>query len=159
MHFKILTQKHNRMITYKRNGIEVNGQFYSLENITNECNAIRRSEDNLVILELYWERPRSSDIYESRIYPKHIAKRMKEMMVDKQVYFGEIEGKHSEVFGVIEDHEIKIITKKKDIDKFLLENPTGMIFNHSFIDSFNDSCYDYGKEFQEEFEKLSSWEL
>jgi hypothetical protein len=147
------------MITYKRDGIEVNGEFYPLKNIITECNAVRRSEDDLVILQFYWERRRSSDIYESRIYPKHIAERIMEMMLDKQVYFGEIEGKQSEVFGVIEDHEIEIITKKEDINKFLLDNPTGVIFNHSFIDSFYDTCYDYGEEFEEEFKKLTSWVL
>lgn len=147
------------MIKYKKDGIEVNGEFYSLVNIIKECNAIRRAEDDLVILQLYWERPRSSDIYESRIYPKHIAERLMEMMLDRQVYFGEIEGKHSEVFGVIEDHEITIITKKTEVDNFLLDNPTGIIFNHSFINAFAEDCYDYGEEFQDEFKKLISWEL
>jgi hypothetical protein len=120
-------------------------QYEDLKMILLSCNSTGKEEDH--------------QIYESRIYPKHIAERITEMMLDKQVYFGEIEGKHSEVFGVIEDHEIEIITKKEDINKFLLDNPTGVIFNHSFIDSFYDTCYDYGEEFEEEFKKLTSWVL
>jgi hypothetical protein len=147
------------MITYKKDGILLeDGTFLTLESIVNNCNEIKATEEDLVILEFYWERRRSSDIYESRVYPRKTAERIVEMMLDKQVYFGEIEGKHSEVYGILEDSDVTVVDDKEKLKEFLSLNPEGWSYNHSFIDAFHDHMEnEETDEFIEEFSKLSEY--
>lgn len=137
---------------YTKDGIEVDGVFYPLQDIINECNNAKIIELDLVVLEFLWERRRSSDIYESRVYPKTIAQQIMDEMLYKEIYFGEIEGKHSEVYGTLEGEEVDIIDDKEYVKEFLANNPNGMSYNHSFIDAFCENASD-------EFQKLTSWEL
>lgn len=137
---------------YTKDGIEVDGVFYPLQDIINECNNAKITELDLVILEFYWTRRRSSDIYESRVFPLHIANQIMEEMIDKEIYFGEIEGKHSEVYGTLDDDEVKITDDKEAVKAFLSINPDGISYNHSFIYAFYENASD-------EFVKLASWEL
>lgn len=143
------------MITYKRDGIELqDGTFIALSTIVDNCNKLKTTEEDLVILNFYWSR-RQSDIFESRVYPREIAERIMEMMMDKQIYFGEIEGKHSEVCGNLEEDEVTITDDKAKVAEFLSANPEGWNYNHSFIDAFHDHMEnDETDEFMEEFSKL-----
>ena len=144
------------MITYKKDGIELaDGTFHTLESIISKCNEVKPTEENLVILEFYWERRRSSDIFESRVYPQKTAERIMEMMVGKQIYFGEIEGKHSEVYGTLDDGEVTIVEDREKVKDFLSLNPEGYSYNHSFIDAFHEHMEnEETEEFIEEFTKL-----
>ena len=50
-----------------------------------------------------------------------------------EAYFGEIAGKHSEIYGTVEEDEIKITD---DAVEFLATYPRGRCYDHSFIDAF-----------------------
>lgn len=47
-------------------------------------------------------------------------------LIGKEVYFGEVLGKHSEVYGTIDKNEIKLVTKEKEaievFEKYGLES-------------------------------------
>ena len=143
------------MITYKKNGIELeDGTFLSLSVIIENCNRIKTEESDLVILRFFWSR-RQSDIFESRVYPRKNAERIMEMMTGKQIYFGEIEGKHSEVCGTLDEEDVTIADDKAKVTEFISVNPEGWDYNHSFIDVFHDHMEnDETDKFMEEFSKL-----
>lgn len=143
------------MITYKKDGIELSdGTFIALSTIVDNCNKLKTLEEDLVILSFYWER-RSENIYESRVYPRETAEKIMEMMLDKQIYFGEIEGKHSDVYGTLDDDDVEIIIDKDKVKEFISTYPIGWDYNHSFIDAFNDHMENNeSDEFIEEFTKL-----
>ncbi len=143
------------MVTYKKDGIELeDGTFLLLSTIIENCNSVKTEESDLVIINFYWSR-RQSDIFESRVYPRKDAERIMEMMLNKQIYFGEIEGKHSEVCGTLDEDEVTITDDKAKVTEFISMNPVGWDFNHSFIDVFHDHMEnDETEEFMEEFSKL-----
>jgi len=143
------------MVTYKKDGIELeDGTFLLLSTIIEKCNSVKTEESDLVILNFYWSR-RQSDIFESRVFPRETAERIMEMMLDKQIYFGEIEGKHSEVCGTLDEDEITITDDKAKVTEFISANPDGWNYNHSFIDVFHDHMEnEETDEFMEEFSKL-----
>lgn len=55
------------------------------------------------------------------------------IICDVGVYFGEIDGKHSEVYGNIEENEITIDNNKNNITNFLKDHPSGHTYNYSFL--------------------------
>lgn len=143
------------MVTYKKDGIELeDGTFLLLSTIIENCNSVKTKESDLVIINFYWLR-RQSDIFESRVFPRENAERIMEMMLGKQIYFGEIEGKHSEVCGTLDEDEVTITDDKAKVTEFISMNPEGWNYNHSFIDVFHDHMEnDESDEFMEEFSKL-----
>ena len=143
------------MITYKSDGIELgDGTFIALSTVIDNCNKLKTLEEDLVIINFYWSR-RQSDIFESRVFPRQNAERIMEMMRGKQIYFGEIEGKHSEVCGTLDEDEVTITDDKSKVAEFISANPEGWNYNHSFIDVFHDHMEnDESDEFMEEFSKL-----
>jgi len=143
------------MVTYKKDGIELeDGTFLLLSAIIEKCNSVKTEESDLVIINFYWSR-RQSDIFESRVFPRKNAERIMEMMLGKQIYFGEIEGKHSEVYGTLDEDEVTITDDKAKVTEFISVNPDGWNYNHSFIDVFHDHMEnDETDEFMEEFSKL-----
>ena len=143
------------MVTYKKDGIELeDGTFLLLSTIIENCNSVKTEESDLVILNFYWSR-RQSDIFESRVFPRKNAERIMEMMLNKRIYFGEIEGKHSEVCGTLDEDEVTITDDKAKVTEFISMNPEGWNYNHSFIDVFHDHMEnEETDEFMEEFSKL-----
>jgi len=143
------------MVTYKKDGIELeDGTFLLLSAIIEKCNSVKTEESDLVIINFYWSR-RQSDIFESRVFPRKNVERIMEMMLGKQIYFGEIEGKHSEVYGTLDEDEVTITDDKAKVTEFISVNPDGWNYNHSFIDVFHDHMEnDETDEFMEEFSKL-----
>jgi hypothetical protein len=65
-------------------------------------------------------------------------------------YFGEIAGKHSEVYGDIEESEVCIDTQTEKVIEFLELHPSGHDYNHSFLctltDRYSDQGYEKGDE-------------
>ena len=122
-------------IEYKKGGIEVNGEFLSLELIIENCNEIKLKEDKLVLLEMGWD-GRGGSVLERRALPLKNALRVKEILLDREVYFGEIWGKHSEVYGDMSEDTFEIVKDKKKIKEFLKEYPSGIDYDHSFIYTF-----------------------
>ena len=116
------------------NGIEVNGEFISLVDITKNVNMVKVKDEKLVVLTINWPGSRNCDeITEQIALPLSDAKRVKSIIVGKEAYFGEIAGKHSEIYGEIEESEIAINKNKAVITSFLRECPSRHEYNHSFI--------------------------
>lgn len=136
-------------IKYKKDGIELeDGTVLLLSEITEKCNEINLKENKLVLLEMGWE-GRSGSIFEQIVLPLENVLRLKELLLDKEVYFGEIWGKHSEVYGSISEDTFEIVKDKKKIKEFLAEFPTGHDYDHSFIYTFVEKCETQLDEYDE----------
>jgi len=122
-------------IKYKKDGIEINGEFLSLVTITEKCNEIKLKEDKLVIIQMSWD-SRGGSVFEQRSLPLEKALRVKEILLGETVDFGEIWGKHSEVYGQMEENDFKIIDDKKKVKEFLRQHTNGIDYDHSFIERF-----------------------
>jgi len=146
-------------ITYKKDGIELDGAFLSLAIIIEKCNDIKLKEDKLVLLEMGWD-GRGGSIFERRALPLENVLKIKEILLDKEVYFGEIWGKHSEVYGNMREDTFEIVKDKKKIKDFLREYPQGFDFDHSFIHTFienneeNEMQEDITQELLDKIKKL-----
>jgi hypothetical protein len=122
-------------IEYKKDGIIVEGVFLLLSDIVEKCNNVNLEENNLVLLQMEWD-GRGGNVLERRILPISNAFRIKEILLDKEVYFGEIWGKHSEVYGDMCEKTFEIVEDGTEIKSFLKEYPGGIDFDHSFIYAF-----------------------
>jgi len=123
-------------ITYKKDGIELSDKtFISLDYINEMCNDIKIKGDKLVLLEIGWD-GRGGSVFEQIALPKKSALRVKDILLNQEVYFGEIWGKHSEVYGEISEEDFKVVSDKKKIKSFLKEYPSGHAYDHSFIYTF-----------------------
>lgn len=122
-------------IEYKKDGIEIGGNFVSLKYINEMCAEVNIKEQNLVLLELSWN-GRGGSVLEQRTLPLKNALRVKEIILDREVYFGEIWGKHSEVCGTMCEKTIKIEQDSEKVKGFLKEFPSGIDYDHSFINTF-----------------------
>jgi len=65
---------------------------------------------------------------------------MKDILLNQEVYFGEIWGKHSEVYGDMSEDTFEIIEDSEKIEKFLNTYPNRHDYNHSFIYTIIDSA-------------------
>jgi len=129
-------------VEYKKNGILLSdGTFLTLEHITNMCNTIKAKEDNLVILQMSWN-GRGGEVFEQICLPKKKAVRIQEILQGQEVYFGEIWGKHSEVYGEMEESDFKIKKDKELVKAFLEKYPSAHEYDHSFIFTFIDRFED-----------------
>lgn len=52
-----------------------------------------------------------------------------ESVIGKEVYFGEVLGKHSEIYGTIDEGEIKLITDDPEVVSLMEENNISTGFN------------------------------
>lgn len=68
-----------------------------------------------------------------------------EKLIGKDVYFGEVLGKHSEIYGTVDEDEIKEIST--DID---LINKLESLFEGSTISGYNPFVYTTQNEDEEE---------
>lgn len=83
-------------IEYKKDGIQIDTTFISLDDINKKCNEVK--EHDLVILTMEWD-GRGGNAYEKRVLPIENALELQDLLLGREVYFGEIWGKHSEVYG------------------------------------------------------------
>ena len=139
-------------IEYKKDGIIIEDAFLLLSDIIEECNNIKLKEDKLVLLEMGWD-GRGGSVSEKRALPLENVLRIKEILLDKEVYFGEIWGKHSEVYGSMSEDTFEIIKDKKKIKDFLKEYPSGVEYDHSFIYSFIEGAEEKLKYEQEDLDE------
>lgn len=127
-------------VKYKQDGIELSdGTFLSLEEITKKCNNLKIKDSNLVILQLQWD-GRGGSVTEQIALTKESALQVKDLLLRKKVYFGEIWGKHSEVYGTIDEDTFQIVENRKEVKQFLKEFPSGWDYDHSFIETFIDGA-------------------
>ena len=142
------------MIKYLSNGIEVNGEFISKETLVKEIESVKVKERDLVVVRISWSENRNFDgCYENIVLPRELAKEYVDNFTGRQAYFGEIAGKHSEIYGEVEEDEISVT---EDTVEFLAKYPSGVNYDHSFRDAFYSEMEgrSYDEEEQEEIDKL-----
>ena len=67
------------------------------------------------LYKVHWDCGRMGDVRATFVATEEEVK----SAIGKQVYFGEILGKHSEIFGPLEESELKVINDDQDfIEKF-----------------------------------------
>jgi methyl coenzyme M reductase gamma subunit len=85
-----------------------------------------------VLVKFYWDCGRNGDL--SGVF---IAEKDKvESIIGKDVYFGEVLGKHSDICGTIEEKDIKTLSEDQDFIKKCLE-----IFGTKNISGYNPLDY------------------
>lgn len=144
-------------ITYLKDGILVADAFLLLSEIVEECNKVAIKEDNIVLLEMGWD-GRGGSVFEQIALPKEKALKLKEILLDKNVYFGEIWGKHSEVYGNISENTFEIVEDSKKIKKFLNTYPDKHNYDHSFIYTLIERSEEY-LEYDEEESELTQQQI
>ena len=142
------------MIKYLSNGIEVNGEFISKETLVKEIESIKVKERDLVVVRISWSGNRNFDgCYENIVLPRELANEYVDNFTGREAYFGEIAGKHSEIYGTVDEDEISIT---EDAVEFLEQCPSGVYYDHSFSSAFYNSLegQDYDDDEKEEIDKL-----
>ena len=139
------------MIKYLSNGIEVNGEFISKETLVKEIESIKVKEKDLVVVRISWSGNRNFDgCYENIVLPRELANEYVDNFTGREAYFGEIAGKHSEIYGTVDEDEISIT---EDAVEFLEQCPSGVYYDHSFSSAFYNSLE--GQDYDdEEIDKL-----
>lgn len=132
------------IIKYAEQGITVNCEFIPLQDIVNNCNFVKIKNNNLALLVIEWEGWRGFEegIKEEIVLPIENINIIKKHIVGKEINFGEIAGKHSEIVNFIDDNDIIIIEDHIIIQKFLLDNPDGRKYRHSFLEVFYNNILD-----------------
>ena len=142
------------MIKYLSNGIEVNREFISKETLVKEIESIKVKERDLVVVRISWSGNRNFDgCYENIVLPRELANEYVNNFTGIEAYFGEIAGKHSEIYGTVEEDEIKITD---DAVEFLAVYPRGVDYYHSFRNAFFNSLegMNYEDDEKEEIDRL-----
>jgi hypothetical protein len=123
-------------IKFRKDGIELHDKtFISLEYINKMRNEIKIKDDNLVLLKMEWN-GRGGNVCETIALPYERALRVKEILLYKDVDFGEIWGKHLRVSGEMCDKTFSITLDKSKVQSFLQKHPSGHKYNRSFIWAF-----------------------
>lgn len=133
-------------IEYLENGIKVNGEFISLVEITKNVNISKSKTQKLGLMIITWDGGRGFDGCQER-YVSNIdnLKEIKDILIGKNISFGEIAGKHSDIYGEMEDCDFKIIEDIEKVQEFLSKNPSGHDYDHSFLETFKD-CLEYDED-------------
>lgn len=148
---------------YTSSGIIIDGMIIDMDTIIENVNAKKVEESDLVILKIEWPSNRGFDgAYEKIVMSRSNAEEAKSLLTGIEVYFGEIAGKHSEIYGTIEENEISIIDDRNIVRGFLKNCPSGTSYNHSFTQRIYDYILDgeieylikdNSEEVQNKFEK------
>jgi hypothetical protein len=134
-------------ITYKPTGIFVDDAFLPLADIQKECTKTFLKEmksKDLHLLTIEWKMRNMGNIRERIVLPFKNIEIIKKLIVGRTINFGEINGKHSEVYGDLDENHLTLTKKKKDLLEFLLECPDGHDYNYSFLHTFMDYANDGG---------------
>ena len=132
-------------ITYTEQGMMIDGKLYGIDTINLKVNQKRIKNQKLAILTIEWEGYRRGfeGICERLVAPLDTLKEIYDLMMGQQVYFGEIAGKHSEVYFTVEKEHITIDTSPTEVTAFLKEFPNGHDYDHSALQTV---YYDYSEE-------------
>ena len=133
-----------KQIIYKKDGILIGDNFVSLSEIIKKCNKEKLKEEKLFLLKMEWKGWRGFDegILEKIVLPIEKIETIKKFILGETIYFGEIAGKHSEVYNTLDENDIEVISDQKVILEFLSINPNGHEYNHSFLHTFSDMLSD-----------------
>jgi hypothetical protein len=148
-------------IEYTKDGVKFGESFVTLKEIITNINKEKAKDNDLVLLTMELKGGRGFDgCLEEIVLPKDNAKRIVKIMSGKLIDFGEIAGKHSEIFCYFSKEHYKISSSNKKITDFLNNNnPSGHAYNHSFLHVFSDRASDgayddVDDDIVEEFNKL-----
>ena len=127
--------------TYTSEGIIVDGELLTLDTITESILKEKVKKQNLVLMTIEWNGGRAFDGIKEQIVLKYDnAIKLKDIIVGLEVYFGEIAGKHSDIYGTIEEDEITI---GGDVVKFLQKAPEGHSYDYSFLHTISEYMDEY----------------
>lgn len=130
-------------ITYHPSGVTFGDSFVGLQQIINKCRLEAIKQSNYKLLKICWEETRNcKEIFETVVVTPEEIKIIKDSLVGKTIYFGEINGRHSDVYGEVDESEIEIIEDPLEVLVFLQRYPRGTDYNHSFIDQFIEKVLD-----------------
>lgn len=108
-------------IQYSADGMTINGELISWTEIDTGRNKLRFSNSVLVTIEFTYGR-RGDDFEDNFIIDRDEWAALKAEMLGRQIYFGEIAGKHSEVVIELEESDIKETTDPIVIANFHAHN-------------------------------------
>lgn len=140
-------------IVFKKDGVLVGDIFIKTTDIITNCNLSKIKEDKLFLLKMEWRSRRGFDgITEKIVLTDEKINIIKKHIIGKEIYFGEIAGKHSKIYGTLDDNELEITKDVDTINAFLASNPSGHEYIHSFIYTFIENGTD-NEEFTDEEKK------
>lgn len=120
--------------------IQLNGS-YTAEDL--ETIVALYKANNKVLVTMEWEGGRSfNGIKEQILVDINKWNSIKDKLLGININFGEINGKHSEIYGTLEEDEITYNSDTQDIVEFLKAYPSGHEYNHSFLSKILDQYYD-----------------
>lgn len=141
-------------IEYTKDGIVIAGESISLSEITRKILTKRVEFEKLALVTIKWPKKRHFDgLSEIIALPYDFCQTLKKHLVGKDVYFGEINGRHSEVYGTIEENEFTIDENVDSVVSFLLGQPDGWQYKYSFIQYFYEGVSDGRLDSYEELNK------
>jgi hypothetical protein len=124
---------------YTSEGIIVNDKKILLSTIIYEVNRRSVIEENLVLLTITMEPSRNDSGAEQIIcLTLSNAIELQDILKNKEVYFGDIFGKHSDVSFVIDEDSMKIDKDNNTVVRFISQNPSYQEFDFSFTDVYLD---------------------
>lgn len=112
-----------------------------MSDTTSESKLVQILGDHKLLIEFYWDCGRQGDL--SGMFITTRAELDK--IVGKEVYFGEVLGKHSEVYGKIEADDFTVLTDDQDFLKKFIE-----ILGEGTINGYNPFDYWDADEVAEE---------
>ncbi len=137
---------------YTTTGIIVDGEEISKETLLIEINTLRAKGMGVLIIK--WEGGRVMDeIKEQIIVKQSDYKDIRAFLVGTEIHFGEIAGKHSKICGDIEENDISISLTVKTVCDFMMKNPSGRLFHHSFLNAIEEQISEE-EERLKEFNRL-----
>ena len=124
----------NELVKFTKDGFLIDGELFTLDQIAIGCNRAKVKEDKLALLQISWKGGRGmDDIVEHKIMKAENVEPLLNLIIGQQVYFGEIAGKHSEVYGTLDTEDIAVKTDTATVVAFLLHHPSGWDSNYSFL--------------------------
>lgn len=128
-------------LEYTSKGVWVDGDHIDLADIIEEVKKKQIEEEDLVVLKFEWAGGRNWDgCVEILAVPLTQALRMKELILNKNINLGEINGKHSEIYGTMDEGDITIDKKVSNVLDFITINPSRVYYDHSFWETFAESA-------------------
>lgn len=122
--------------SYTTTGIQIGDTHVSLEEITTNIRKRQEQEEDLVVFTISWGGGRSWDgATEEIVVTRENSVKLKEMILGVPINFGEIAGKHSEIYGDIEEDDIAVSNTAAE---FLSDYPSGHNYDHSFLYNIMD---------------------
>ena len=144
------------MITFNKDGIFIDSAFYSINEVRENCYKARIVEEEWILVTIEWESTRGfSGIKEQFVIMKPKWNMLCDIIKKVEFYFHELDGKYSEVSGMITNENISISENINNIAEFLMENPSGHKYNESFVLNLYYKYFEYGVDMPEDlFGKL-----